>query len=325
MRHYKLLLLLGITALAVTGCSGKKETPAPVTEAVADTGDSSSSDEEYEDTEDYDDEAYDEEETDSANPSVKINFKKDEDDEKVEIPVEYFMTLGKVIKQADGYSIVQEDGTYLTDAIVPFEDHVFYFNSDGILTNDEFVKAYASDGKTVVKKYIHNYSYQYGFIQKDNKTYYVDEEQGLLTSMAVQIDGKSYYFDDNGKSISEDRYNTLYKNKKKDKDSDNVNDEAQEDNELTDTNDNDTTDESETKSVKGNNADFIEGLLKASVTTGETDENGETVEVSETDENGETIEATETDKQEESTEGETSEPETSEKSTEKESETNKKK
>ena len=204
MKLHRLLIFSCVALLPLSGCSKDKEAETTqVVETVADAP----IEEVYE--EPIEDEST--EETDGAK-TAKVSFGDTEDSERVPMPVDYFMTFGKVIKQPGGYSILQADGTYITNSIIPYEDYIYYFNEDGVLTDNVFVDAKSSDGK-LVKKYISNYAYKYGFITIDKKTYYVDEDQGLLKSMAVQIDGENYYFDDTGKSISESRYNTLYKNK----------------------------------------------------------------------------------------------------------------
>ena len=207
MRVSKFIYLsAAVLSLSLTAC-GSKDTPVETTEAVIE--------EPVEDIGDaYVEDSYEAESEGDNGSSVRINLHNDNlEEEKVRVPVEYFKTLGRVIKQKEGYSIVLPEGEYLREATVDYQGHVFYFNEDGILTNDVLIKAYGKDGHTVIQKYIHNYSYQTGFIKINDKDYYVDAEEGLLTATTREIDGKTYYFDDNGKSISKSRYNSLYKNK----------------------------------------------------------------------------------------------------------------
>lgn len=148
--------------------------------------------------------------TPAQNLTVKLNVDKKEE-ETSSLPIEEFKKYGKVIKAKDGYRILTKDSEYLSEAIITSGDGVYYFNEDGYLANDIFLPAKNSDGK-VVTYFVHNYKYTFGLVETSSGKYYIDEEKGKLTSCAIEVDGKEYFFDDTGKSIGKKTYELRYSN-----------------------------------------------------------------------------------------------------------------
>lgn len=148
--------------------------------------------------------------TPAQNLTVKLNVDKKEE-ETSNLPIEEFKKYGKVIKAKDGYRVLTKDSEYLSEAIITYEDGVYYFNEDGYLANDVFLPAKNSDGK-VVTYFVHNYKYTFGLVETPIGKYYIDEEKGKLTSCAIEVDGKEYFFDDTGKSIGKKTYELRYSN-----------------------------------------------------------------------------------------------------------------
>lgn len=146
--------------------------------------------------------------TPSQNLTVKLNVDSTVEDTGY-LPVDEFKKYGKIIKTKEGYRILTQDGVYLSEAIINYEDSIYYFNEDGYLTDNVFLPAKNSEGK-VVTYFIHNYQYTFGLVEVNNSKFYIDENKGKVSACSVDVDGKTYYFDDNGKSIGKKTYELKY-------------------------------------------------------------------------------------------------------------------
>lgn len=142
--------------------------------------------------------------------TVMINIGEEEEEEEVDLPFDEFNKYGKVVKTKEGYRVLSKDGTYVTEALLNFDGHCYYFDETGYLKNDVFVPAQNSKGE-LITLYVHNYSYVYGLIKTpDGAIYYIDEDLGRFEKTTKEIDGQMYYFDEDGKSISEKTFNKKY-------------------------------------------------------------------------------------------------------------------
>ena len=205
----KKLMLLSLSCLCICSVSacGKKETEetssADMSEEFVDDG--------------YVDEGYDDyvdgEEVEETEPgqhlTVALKSNEVEEETKPSIPVDEFKKYGKIVKDKDGYRILGPDGYYISESLLNVNDNCFYFDENGFLKDDVFVPAKSSDGK-VITKFVHNYSYLYGWVEINDKKYYIDEQEGRLENTSREIDGETYYFDNIGRSISKERYEAAY-------------------------------------------------------------------------------------------------------------------
>lgn len=198
-----------LCSFSLVACGSKEDTQATETLPVETQESNDTSVDDYSDVEtDADGNII--ETTPAQNLTVKLNVDKKEE-ETSSLPIEEFKKYGKVIKAKDGYRILTKDSEYLSEAIITSGDGIYYFNEDGYLANDVFLPAKNSDGK-VVTYFVYNYKYTFGLVETPNGKYYIDEEKGKLTSCAVEVDGKQYFFDDTGKSIGKKTYELRYSN-----------------------------------------------------------------------------------------------------------------
>lgn len=202
-----------LCSFSLVACGSKEDTQATETLSVETQESSDISVDEYSDVEtDADGNII--ETTPAQNLTVKLNVDKKEE-ETSSLPIEEFKKYGKVIKAKDGYRILTKDSEYLSEAIITSGDGIYYFNENGYLANDIFLPAKNSEGK-VVTYFVHNYKYTFGLVETPNGKYYIDEEKGKLTSCAIEVDGKEYFFDDTGKSIGKKTYEIRYSNRDED-------------------------------------------------------------------------------------------------------------
>lgn len=146
--------------------------------------------------------------------TVMINIDELDEEETVELPFDEFNKYGKVVKTKDGYRVLGQDGKYITESVLNVGEHCFYFDETGLLKNDVFVPAQNVNGD-LITLYIHNYSYMYGLIKTpDGSVYYIDEDLGRFENTTKEIDGQMYYFNDEGKSVSEKTFNKMYVSEK---------------------------------------------------------------------------------------------------------------
>lgn len=111
---------------------------------------------------------------------------------------------GSWLKTPSGYRLkLKDSGEFMESSVLEVQEHFYYFDSDGYLQPNTIVKA---DGK---KWILQNCLKVTGFTDLKGFTYYVDADKGVLTLCSAKIEGSVYWFDKDGKSISEEDFKKL--------------------------------------------------------------------------------------------------------------------